>query len=40
MVHGLNKGGVKGSKVHDYVDNPFYREEGSSQPLPWSDALK
>eukprot|EP01138_Halocafeteria_seosinensis_P007217 gb/GECG01007380.1/.p1 GENE.gb/GECG01007380.1/~~gb/GECG01007380.1/.p1 ORF type:complete len:544 (+),score=72.54 gb/GECG01007380.1/:1-1632(+) len=39
MVHGLNKGGVKGTKVHDYVQNPFYREQGSTQPLPWSSAL-
>eukprot|EP01138_Halocafeteria_seosinensis_P011866 gb/GECG01012126.1/.p1 GENE.gb/GECG01012126.1/~~gb/GECG01012126.1/.p1 ORF type:complete len:556 (+),score=85.50 gb/GECG01012126.1/:1-1668(+) len=41
MVHGLNKGGVKGSKVHNYIDNPFYRPEGASKPeLPWEDVLR
>lgn len=40
MVHGFNKGGVKGRNISNYVDNPFFRDGGSKDsPLPWDTVL-
>lgn len=40
MVHGMNKGGVKGSKVHQFVSNPFYSEGSAHPDVPWNDVLR